>query len=155
MENIIFFKWLAIFSPVLSGIIGGILTHYLSNRSKRLEILYQHKIPAFKEIHKVLVNYKSFLEGKVQVSEFLENKQKATSIFTVNALNNLFEINGVYFNKNSRNLIISLIGDIHNMCNFEVLVHHDEFKNSQLPYQQTIDKIEGVIEQLYKELNLN
>jgi hypothetical protein len=58
MENIQIFKWLAIISPIISGIIGGFLTHILANRSKRLEMLYQHKIPAFKEMQKEIINFK-------------------------------------------------------------------------------------------------
>lgn len=51
------FKILAIISPFISGIIIGFISNKLSNKSKKMELLYQSKIPAFKEIHKALIMY--------------------------------------------------------------------------------------------------
>jgi hypothetical protein len=154
MKSVDIFKWLAIFSPIFSGIIGGIISHLLSNRSKRLDILYQHKIPAFKEMHKILVEYKLSVDRLVHVSEFLDDTQRTTSINTVNLLNDSFELNGLYFNKKSRQMILSLIGDIHNMCSFELAVLQDDYKHTTLPYGNMVVIIDKVIEQLYSDINL-
>jgi|GEM_PF-4753299 len=86
MSNIELFKWLAVLSPILSGIIVGYVTHKLSNRSKRIEILYQNKTRAFNELNKILIDYRFELEQKIYNNPFLERSSPASaSVPLVNA----------------------------------------------------------------------
>jgi len=155
MDNSELFKWLAIVSPIVSGILVGLVSNALANRSKRIEMLYQHKIPAFKEIHKILTDYKFELESRIYNSEFLESNPDAKgAVETVSSLNNAYIRNSIYFNKKSRDAIMDLVAKIHNMCNLQILFLQKEFKDESLPYVEMTIDINKVIEILYKDLNL-
>lgn len=154
MDNSELFKWLAIISPIASGVIVGIVTNILANRSKRIEMLYQHKIPAFKDIHQILIRYRSYLQINAYNNEFIEVPETTGSVETINLLDTSFGLNGIYFNKKSKKALLKLIGQINNMCNYQILVLQEEFKDTKLPYEATIEEIDKVIEVLYKDLNL-
>ncbi|TPD71091.1 hypothetical protein [Flavobacterium microcysteis] len=155
MDNSELFKWLAIASPIFSGVIVGIVSHTLSNRSKRIELLYQHKIPAFQEIYKILTDYKFELESNVYDSEFLEsNPDSKGSLETVSLLNNAYIRNSIYLNKKSRQAIMDLVGKIHFMCSFQLTALQENFKIQKPPYVEMTIEVNKVIEILYKDLNI-
>lgn len=61
----LFFKILAVVSPVLSSIATGCVTYFLTDRSKKTEYLYQHRIAAFKLVYKVVTDIKRFAIGRM------------------------------------------------------------------------------------------
>ncbi len=150
METTEFFKWLAIFSPIVSGVIVGVVTHKLSNRSKRIEILYQNKIRAFNELHKILIDYRFELEPKIYNNPFLERSFDAKgSVETLNLLNSALVSNSIYLNKESRKAIMDLTTKINFFCGFK----EEDFKNIN-PYLDMAVHVNKAINILYKDLNL-
>ncbi|MET3026078.1 hypothetical protein ABXT06_05325 [Flavobacterium sp. UW10123] len=150
MNNLEIFKWLAIFSPIVSGIIVGVVTHILSNRSKRIEILYQNKTRAFNEIHKILIDYRFELEQIIYKNPFLERSSEAKdSVETLTLLNNALVRNSIYLNKQSREAVMDLVTKI----NFYCISQTQDFENIN-PYISMAVEIKNVIDILYKDLNL-
>ncbi|CAM3506745.1 hypothetical protein [Flavobacterium chungbukense] len=150
MNNLEIFKWLAIFSPILSGIIVGYVTHKLSNRSKRIEILYQNKTRAFNELNKILIDYRFELEQKIYNNPFLERSSDAKgTVETLTLLNNALVRNTVYLNKGSVKAVMDLVTKINFYCNFQ----EEEFKNIN-PYLEMAVEIKKVTDILYKDPNL-
>jgi len=155
MDNTELFKWLAVLSPIVSGIIVGIVTNALVNRSKRIELLYQHKIPAFQEIYKILTDYKFELESNVYDSEFLESNPDAKgSVETVSLLNNASVRNSIYLNKKSRQSIMDLVSKIHSMCSFQLTMVQEDLKLDKSLYIDMAIEVNKVIDILYKDLNI-
>lgn len=153
MNNLEIFKWLAIFSPIISGIIVGFVSHKLSNRSKRIEILYQNKIRAFNELHKILIDYRFELESKIYKNPFLERSSDAKgSIETLSLLNNTLVRNSIYLNKESRKAVMDLVTKINFFCDFQNQENQD-FENIN-PYIDMAVEVNKVIDILYKDLNL-
>lgn len=150
MNNIELFKWLAVLSPILSGIIVGFVTHKLSNRSKRIEILYQNKTQAFNELNKILIDYRFELEQKIYNNPFLERSSDAKgTVETLTLLNNALVRNTVYLNKGSVKAVMDLVTKINFYCNFQ----EEEFENIN-PYLEMAVEIKKVTDILYKDLNL-
>jgi len=150
MNNLEIFKWLAIISPIISGIIVGFVTHKLSNRSKRIEILYQNKIRAFNELHKILIDYRFELEPKIYNNPFLERSSDAKgTVETLSLLNNTLVRNSIYLNKESRNAVMDLVTKLNFYCNFS----EQDFENIN-PYIEMAVEVNKVIDILYKNLNL-
>lgn len=150
MNNIELFKWLAVLSPILSGIIVGFVTHKLSNRSKRIEILYQNKTQAFNELNKILIDYRFELEQKIYNNPFLERSSDAKgTVETLTLLNNALVRNTVYLNKGSVKAVMDLVTKINFYCNFQ----EEEFENIK-PYLEMAVEIKKVTDILYKDLNL-
>jgi hypothetical protein len=61
----LFFQVFAVISPVISSIATGYITYSLTNRSKKTEYLYQHRISAFKAIFKVVTAIRRFALGQI------------------------------------------------------------------------------------------
>lgn len=150
MKTTELFKWLAIFSPIVSGIIIGFITHKLSNRSKRIEILYQNKIRAFNELHKILINYRFELEPNIYNNPFLERSFDAKgSVETLNLLNNALVSNSIYLNQESRKAVMDLVTKINFFCDFQ----KQDFENINAYIDMAVE-VNKVINILYKDLNL-
>jgi hypothetical protein len=150
MNNLEIFKWLAVLSPIISGIIVGLVTHKLSNRSKRIEILYQNKIRAFNELHKILIDYRFELEQIIYKNPFLERSSDAKgSVETLTLLNNALVCNSIYINKKSRTVVMDLVTKIHFFCGS----HMQDFENIN-PYIDMAVDVNEAINILFKDLNL-
>ncbi len=150
MNNLEIFKWLAIISPIVSGIIVGFVSHTLSNRSKRIDILYQNKIRAFNELHKILIDYRFELEPNIYNNPFLERSSDAKGAKeTLSLLNNTLVRNNIYLNKESRKATMDLVTKINLFCNFQ----KQDFENIN-PYIEMAVEVNKVIDTLYKDLNL-
>jgi len=150
MNDLEIFKWLAIFSPIISGIIVGVVTHTLSNRSKRIEILYQNKTRAFNELHKILIDYRFELEYNIYNNPFLERSSDAKgTVETLSLLNNALVRNNIYLNEQSRKSVMDLVTKINFFCNFQ----KQDFENIN-PYIDMAVEVKNVIDNLYKDLNL-
>jgi len=150
MDNTELFKWLAIASPIFSGVIVGIVSHTLSNRSKRIEILYQNKIRAFNELHKILIDYRFELEQDIYNNPFLERSSDAKgSVETLSLLNNALVRNSIYLSEKSRKAVMDVVTKINFYCTFK----KEEFENIN-PYIEMAVEIKKVIDILYKDLNI-
>ncbi len=64
-----FYKILAIVSPFISALLTGFITYNLTMKQKRFDLLYQSKIPAFKDLSVALINYKNYCLGKASLFE--------------------------------------------------------------------------------------
>ena len=53
-----YYKILAIVSPFISAFLAGVLSYYFTIKSKRFDILYQHKLPVFKEMSAKLIEFR-------------------------------------------------------------------------------------------------
>ncbi|MBY8963523.1 hypothetical protein KJK34_12235 [Flavobacterium sp. D11R37] len=159
MENSELFKYLALFSPLVSGIVVGLIMNKLSNRSKRLEYFYQHKIPAFKELHQILIRYKIHLDKVISEGYNIDNyphtgKVESTdSLETAVLLKESLDTNRVYLNKKSRDSLTKLIDELYDIYNIESLMSFDE-DTSNPAFKEMSNKIENITEILYKDLNL-
>lgn len=150
MDNSELFKWLAIFSPIFSGVIVGIVSHKLSNRSKRIEILYQNKVRAFNELHKILIDYRFELEYDIYNNPFLEKNSDAKgSLETLSLLNNALVRNSIYLNEKSRQAVMDLVTKINFYCTFK----KEDFPNIN-PYIEMAVEIKKVTDVLHKDLNI-
>jgi hypothetical protein len=150
MDTIELFKWLAILSPIASGIIVGVVTHKLSNRSKRIDILYQNKVRAFNELHKILIDYRFELEYDIYNNPYLEKNSDAKgSLETLSLLNNALVRNSIYLNEKSRKAVMDLTTKI----NFYCTLKKEEFPNIN-PFIEMAGEIKRVMDILYKDLNL-
>lgn len=150
MDNTELFKWLAIFSPIFSGVIVGFVSHKLSNRSKRIDILYQNKVRAFNELYKILVDYRFELEYEIYNNPYLEKNPDAKgSLETLSLLNNALVRNTIYLNEKSIKAVMDLVTKIHFYCTFK----KEEFPNIN-PYIEMAGEIKKVIDILYKDLNI-
>ncbi|TRW22399.1 hypothetical protein FMM05_18015 [Flavobacterium zepuense] len=155
------FKILAILSPFLSGIIIGFITNKLSNKSKKMELLYQSKIPAFKEIHKALIMYRTYLNSIIAENEgnefYPQSEQTNNSLGHRGIILEAFELNGIYLNKSSKKAIEDLIGNMSILCNIELWqaggTDSTEI-NTVAAYEESVSEVDKVIELLYKDLNL-
>ena len=150
MDNQEIFKWLAIFSPIISGVIVGCVSHKLLNRSKRIEILYQNKTRAFYELHKILIDYRYDIEIKIYQNPYLEKSSDAkTSLETLTLLNNSLVRNSIYLSDKSRKVVIALVAKINFYCDYP----EKDFPNIN-PYIEMAGEIKKVIDILYKDLNI-
>lgn len=150
MNNLEIFKWLAIISPIFSAIVVSIISHKLSNRSKRIEILYQNKVRAFNELHKILIDYRFELEYDIYNNPFLEKNSDAKgSLETLSLLNNALVRNSIYLNKKSSKAVMDLVTKINFYCTFK----KEEFPNIN-PYIEMAVEIKKVMDVLYKDLNI-
>lgn len=150
MNNLEIFKWLAIISPIFSAIVVSIISHKLSNRSKRIEVLYQNKVRAFNELHKILIDYRFELEYDIYNNPFLEKNSDAKgSLETLSLLNNALVRNSIYLNEKSTKAVMDLVTKINFYCTFK----KEEFPNIN-PYLEMAVEIKKVIDILYKDLNI-
>lgn len=150
MNNLEIIKWLAIVSPIISGVIVGVISHKLSNRSKRIEILYANKVRAFNELHKILIDYRFELEQDIYNNPFLERSSDAKgSLETLSLLNNALVRNSIYLNEKSGIAVMDLVTKINFYCGFK----KEEFENIN-PYIEMAVEVKKVIDILYKDLNL-
>jgi hypothetical protein len=149
----------AIISPFVSAALAAFLTYKFTYRSKRIDILYQNKVPAFKEIAANIISFKNFSEGRVayfQANEFhpfytdslstLEHRIKiATSL----------EANVVFVSKNSRIVISDFLNQMSGLCNAELsIAGGNQDMQPIFEYERISILAESAVEVLYEELNL-
>ena len=153
-------EWISlILSPFVSAILTAILTYRFAIKSRRVDILYENKIPAFKEIAFKITQFKNFCTGRAayfqgnEYSPFYEEGFGALRHRTEIA--NSFSTNGIFLNKNSRFLITELLIDMSGLCNAEAaMAGGDNELNPQNEYERMSIIAESIIDILYRELNL-
>lgn len=154
-----FYKSLAIASPFISAFLAGLLTHFLTLKTKRFDILYENKIPAFKERTLKLIEFRKFCDGRVA---FLEgNEYSPYYDENVGALHhrteiaNITDLNYIFISTSSRKKIYNLLNELSILCNVEVAILADTH-TPQLEdeYIRVSSLAENCIVALYTELNL-
>jgi len=150
---------IAIISPFVSAALTAFLTFQFTSKSKRLDILYQNKVPAFKEIAANIISFKNFCEGRVayfQANEFhpfytdslgtLEHRTKIASSL---------EANVVFVSKDARTVVSDFLIQMSGLCNAELAMSGGD--NDMQPiseYQRMSTLGDSAVEILYNELNL-
>lgn len=151
---------IAIASPFVSATLTAFLTHKLTSKSKKVDIIYQNKIPAFKAIASELISFKGFCEGRVAYfigsefhpfyTEFLNTLECRTKI----ALS--FQENAVFISKDSRVIISDFLNQMGGLCNAELAIAgHDPDMQLKEEYERMATLADSAIEVLFKELNLS
>jgi hypothetical protein len=153
------FKTLAIISPFVSAALGGLITYFFTIRGKRYDLLYQSKIPAFKEVSLELTAFRNYCLGKVasyegnEFSPYLEEGKGTLTHRTDIAL--AIAHNGIFFKPTSREAVEKLMNDMSMLCNVELgLAAGNEYGDLKNNYWEMANKTTSVIDVLYKELNL-
>ena len=150
---------IAIISPFVSATLTAFLTFKFTSRSKGLDILYQNKVPAFKQIASNLISFKNFCEGRVayfQANEFhpfytdslgtLEHRTKIASSL---------EVNIIFVSKNSRIVVSDFINQMSGHCNAELAIAGGDNDTEPISeYERMATLAESAVEVLYTELNL-
>lgn len=154
-----YFKLLAILSPFLASGLTGIITYNITMKGKRFDLLYQSKIPAFKELSIKLTNYKNFCLGRVaffEGNEYSPYWEEGTG--TLNHRTEIAEtasMNSIYFSLDTKSSIEKLLNEMGSLCGIEVQIalgnHSLDLKDA---YYQMFKKAESCINKLYSELNL-
>ena len=140
---------------IVSGMVGAIITYILAALSRRLELLYHHKIPAFQEIQTLLTDYKLELESNVYGSDFPGRTPDAKgSVATVRLLEHAYLRNSKYFSKNGREAIMDLVGKIDFLCSLELTAVEENLKIERSLYVEMTIEVSKVIEILYKDLKV-
>lgn len=154
-----FFKIMAIISPFLSAGLTGLITYNLTMKAKRFDLLYQSKIPAFKDLTLQLVNFKNYCLG--QVAQYEGNEYSPYWSEGGGTLQHRTEIavslslNAIYFSIKTRKSIEELMNKMSIPCNLECRERNDDDKDSVVQlYYSLSTHAETCIEKLYNELNL-
>ena len=145
--------------PILSAAIVGLLTYFFALKSKKFDLLYQNKVPAFKEIALKLTAYRNFCLGRVaflqgnEFSPFWESGPGALHHRTEIA--NVIALNSIFLSKRNNDFLYSLLNDMSLMCNMEVsLITNPEMNVDSNIYFNEVKRVDSAIQSLYSELNL-
>jgi len=150
---------ISIISPFFSAALTALITYKLTVKSKRFDILYENKIPAFKEVTSRIVAFKNFCTGRVaflqgnEYSPFYE--EKLGTLHHGNQIALALQSNSVFLSQNSRFLIYELLNHMSGLCNAEaVIAGGDDLFDPKNEYERMTTMLESIIDILYKELNL-
>ncbi|HJP62292.1 MAG TPA: hypothetical protein VJ844_02565 [Mucilaginibacter sp.] len=154
------YQTLSLVIPILSVIIVGVITYYFAIKSKKFELLYESKIPAFKEISAKLTEYKTFCWGRVAYyqgnafSPYYSDQLKALHHRTEIAKS--YESNSIFLSKRNRNAIIELLNAMSILCNIELQIasYPNNTNDYSDAYELAAKKVDSLIEMLYDDLNL-
>jgi hypothetical protein len=150
------FRLLAIISPFVSATLAGFLSYYFSMRTKRFDILYQNKIPAFKEVVSKLVEYKKYCLGRIaflnghETSPYWE-KDAASLIHRVE-IASVFDVNSIFVSPKSKKSIQNLLDEMGSICSAEI--SNDLMPGIEKDYERISIVVESCIDTLYSDLNL-
>jgi hypothetical protein len=149
----------AIISPFVSAALTAFLAFKFTSKSKRIDILYQNKVPAFKEIAANIISFKNFCEGRVayfQANEF--HPFYTDSLGTLGHRTKIalsFEENVVFVTKDARRVISDFLNQMSGLCNAEIaLAGGDNDLQPVSEYQRMSILGDSAVELLYNELNL-
>lgn len=150
---------LSIILPLILAALSAFLTYKFTINSKRVEILYQNKIPAFKEIAYKIIEFKNFCDGRVayfranEYSPFYE--EGAGTLKHRTEIAKSFPTNNIFLSRKSKILVTDLINNMSGLCSAEVsLTYSDIELDPSWEYERMSILSSTVIENLYQELNL-
>ncbi|WP_123985342.1 hypothetical protein [Taibaiella soli] len=154
------FQLFSIFSPIFAAITVAFFTFRYAIKSKKFDLLYASKIPAFKEVAARLTDFKmSCLGTYAQCKGMGFNPYEVTN----SALGHRTEItlaveqNAVFLSEVSRKEIDGLLNSIGHLCNIELSLaggYEDDRGDYSEIYLKASEMAEGIINSLYRELNL-
>lgn len=154
-----YYKLIAIISPFLAAGLTGWITYNITMKGKRFDLLYQSKIPAFKELSVKLTNYKNFCLGRVaffEGNEYSPYWEEGTG--TLHHRTEIAEVasmNSIYFSPKVKESINNLLNEMAGLCGMEVqIVLKNEVSDLKDAYFNMYQQAEACINALYKELNL-
>jgi hypothetical protein len=154
-----FYKVLSIASPFISALLASLLTYYFTLKTKRFDILYENKIPAFKEISIKLIEFKKFCNGRV--AYFIGNEYSpyyeanAGTLHHRTEIAQVSEFNSIFLSTESRSLIEDLLNQMSGLCNAEVaILSGDQMPGIEKEYERLSKLTENCISKLYSDLNL-
>lgn len=153
------FQFFTLLIPIAAAIGVGVITYFYAIKSKKFDLLYASKIPAFKEIAAKLTDFRSSCLGRV--AEYSGTDFSPYSC-TGSALTHRTDIviavdaNIIFLSRSSRQEIMKLLNKMGVLCNLELRLaaNPDDIKDYREIYQQFGDDTEKLIELLYNELNL-
>ena len=150
---------ISLISPFVSAILAAWLTYRFTINSKKFDILYENKIPAFKEIASKINDFKNFCIGRVayfdgnEYSTFYE--EGLGTLMHRDEIANSLSFNSIFLSKPSRLAVTSLLNNMSGLCNAEAsIAGGNNDLNPKDAYQKMAETSEILIEALYKELNL-
>jgi len=155
------YQIISLSTPILSVAIVGVTTYLFAIKSKKFDLLYASKIPAFKEIAKTLTEYRSFCLGRV--AYYLANEASPYYNDRIGAFAHRLKIitvtdlNAIFLSKSNRDDIFNLIGSISTICSIELRIASKSGDTNDYTdvYLKSAKKTEALIEKLYKDLNLS
>jgi hypothetical protein len=158
-QNDLFFKIAAFVSPLLAGTLSGFITYGLTIKSKKFDILYANKIPAFKEIAKQLLVLKQFLIAKIADKSGMEfsPEYEDTSILNfITEISSVREANYMFTSKKSQLALNSLLDNMSLVANFELqqAAGVDGFSDGLPLYNRLLTTTSETLDILFNELNI-
>lgn len=158
-QDIDFYKILSILSPFVSASLAGILTYYFTLKTKKFDILYQNKIPAFKEIAATLVDFKKFCWGRTayfQGNEFSPYYEDSVGTLEHRTkIAETSEFNSIFLSPDCKQSIDNLLNEMSGLCNAEIaIVSGDTMPGVEKEYERIALTTENCINKLYNDLNL-
>lgn len=154
-----FYKVLSIISPFISAFLAGFLTYSFTLKSKRFDILYQNKIPAFKEIVAKLISFKTFCLGRsayYEGNEYSPYYEREIGAFNHrDEIVRTVELNSIFLSANSRKVINDLLNQMSGLFSAEIaLAGGQDIPGIEKEYGRFAALTENCIVRLYNELNL-
>ncbi|QNR85076.1 hypothetical protein H9N25_00770 [Pedobacter riviphilus] len=128
-------------------------------KGKRIDLYYQSKLPAFKELSIALANYKNYCLGKTafyegnEFSPFME--AQGGTLEHRGLIAQTASINSMYFSLKSRLAVEELLNQMSGLCNAELYIAQgQDVGNLKDDYFEMSQAAERCIDGLYKELKL-
>lgn len=154
-----FYKFLAIVSPFVSATLSGFLTYFYTLRTKKIEILYQNNIPAFREITQKLIELKRFCNGRIaffQANEFSPDyEENIGTLAHRTEISNASNLNSVFLSSKSKDCIDKLLNELSGLCNAEIsIIQGNEMLGIENEYLRVLNLTDNCINTLFKELKL-
>jgi hypothetical protein len=155
-----FYKILSIASPFVSAFLAGLLTYYFTLKTKKFDILYQNKIPAFKEMVSKLIGFKKFCNGRI--AYFIGNEYSPyyeEGLGTLEHRSQIaesYDLNSIFLCEKSRVELDNLIDNMGILANVEASIASGNIigRGIEEEYERVVELIDTCIDTLYKDLNL-
>jgi hypothetical protein len=151
---------IAIFSAFTSATLVTYFNYKFGVKTKKLDILFNNRLTAFKEVSFKIVSFKNFCTGKLaylqgnEYSPFYD--EGFGSLHHRTEIANSLQRNAVFLSKDSRTVVTDLLNQMSGLCNGEAALagNSNEDLNLEGEYSRMEDLSENVIEVLYKELGM-
>lgn len=154
-----FYKVLAVGSPFIAAFLAALLTYYFTLRTKRFDILYQNKVPAFKDVTAKLIDFKKFCIGRMaflkgnEFSPYYE--ENVGSLHHRTEIAHIVDANAIFFSREVRDTLENLTAQLSGLSNAElVIVSGGDLPGIDKEYERLIILTEECINRLYNDLNL-
>lgn len=146
---------------VLAALMASIATHYFTVRSKRLDILYSERLPAYKAAQSALVSLKKYCRAckhEMLANELapqipdLKPDDKNTALQHRIALTHALDDHGIFLSPSSRRAIEAVIGSgLDSICIFELNEADD---SGEEYYHKLLTSYEGGIRAVDKCMHI-